>query len=72
MEIFESYEQEFTTLRQSILQKISKDIPNAPAGSLLCHFLVDKTNNRTIDKRKLLFSQLERELEEADEIVRIH
>ncbi len=68
MEIFESYEQEFTTLRQSILQKISKDIPSSPAGSFFFQSLI-KESSLCIDKRKLLFSQLERELEEADEIV---
>ncbi|KAJ3316502.1 hypothetical protein HDU76_001748 [Blyttiomyces sp. JEL0837] len=52
-EVFETYQREYSTLHESIKQKITSAIPNAPQG----------------EQKKLLINQCLRELEEADEII---
>ena len=64
--LFESYEQDYNTLATSINRKLEKQLPNLSGGKLEHR---PWWLHPCVEPRKALLRTLEREIEEADEIV---
>lgn len=70
-ELFSSYEQDFTSVTDSIKIKIEQQIPNQKGGKHKYLLYLKKKSAHTllIEERKATIRAIEREIDEADEIV---
>lgn len=74
-DLFANYEQDFTSITESIKEKLERQIPNQKGGKKI-KIKIKKTATRItkkiiiiIEERKATIRAIEREIDEADEIV---
>lgn len=70
-DLFANYEQDFTSITESIKEKLERQIPNQKGGKKTKKKTtrITITKKNTIEERKATIRAIEREIDEADEIV---